>query len=274
MIKNIITIPNKGTSFRNYEKFMQNYDGKTLFSLKKYSEYIPFYIINNIEEQKEQFVYHNFDNGLIKSIFEKTGIYYLFDYKNLYPEKLIYNDLLFYLKHTKYVYNYKLSDKISLQVTNNYIINNNNEILLCLGYKENKLDFLNDDNFKLFISTELINNPDYSNFYKKLYKEYILLFIKEGIKVEFLNEKNFLMTMFNNGVDYDKNFNSLDEINEFLKNKKIDSLLTFDIQEHKDFVKLEEENVEEENGVCVKDIESLVIEKDEVEKEFEEIFKG
>jgi hypothetical protein len=275
MIKNIIKIPLEGeteTNFRQYENIIQNYDKPVFFSLKKYSEYIPFYLIKGVKEGNKRFTYHNIDTVTIKSNFKETGIYYLFNYKQFYSEKLIYSTLLYNLKMSKFIYNYKLNDKISLQINSNYIINSNNEILLCLGYKENKLDFLNDDNFKLFVSTKLLTDSDYSNFYKKIYKDYILLFIQEGIKVEFLTERNLLTTMFNNGVNYDREFNSLTEIEDFFKSKKIESLITFDIQKHKSFIKLEEEVIEEQNGVSVEEIEDIVVEKDSIEEEVEEIF--
>lgn len=121
---------------------------------------------------------------------------------------------------------------VLIHVGNGYIVNEKDEILMILAikpftdirnkgityqsrYSTEPIKEVNAINFTLFVSTELITNPLYANFYKKLDKEYISDAYKAKLPVVFTTSAKIEKLIYSN--EFDMTFNTIDEFNIHLK---------------------------------------------------------
>ena len=99
-----------------------------------------------------------------------------------------------------------------------YLADKDDNILLLLVTNDTDIyqpyDNLKSEHLKLFISTELINNPLYKNLYKKLSTEYIDYCHKHDIEVVYTTSFNIHKRVYGN--NFKVNINNLEELNSIL----------------------------------------------------------
>lgn len=209
------------------------------------NEYFPVYI--TFEEKRNSNYYYyedDFENRLSELVLSNdTNNVYLYrkpervklHHNNLYDD---YSSLFKSLERDtalgKYMFTYH-DVQYHIGVMKGYLVDVNDNILMMLT--TNKYDIFDGDNLKkehlkLYVSTELIRNEIYTNFYKRLYKDYITLFYNEDIDVIFTTSSKIEEAVFKN--DFRIEYDNLTQLNEIL------NILPYEIINH------QEEQVEEE----------------------------
>lgn len=119
-------------------------------------------------------------------------------------------------------------EKNTIYVGKGYVVNEKDEILMILankpksklflqqGYSKSTIPKENAKNLTLLVSTELVTNPIYANFYKKLEKEYILDAYKVNIPVVFTTSAKIENLTYSN--EFEMKFNNIDELQNHLIN--------------------------------------------------------
>lgn len=79
------------------------------------------------------------------------------------------------------------------------------------------------DKFRLYISSELISNPTYKNFYKRLDKEFIQPNLQKGVEVLITTSQKIENSVYSNNFKIEGE--TIEEINNTLKEKPLELLL-------------------------------------------------
>lgn len=79
------------------------------------------------------------------------------------------------------------------------------------------------DKFRLYISSELISNPTYKNFYKRLDKEFIQPNLQKGVEVLITTSQKIENSIYSNNFKIEGE--TIEEINNSLKEKPLELLL-------------------------------------------------
>ncbi|ALN97296.1 hypothetical protein BOX09_gp52 [Flavobacterium phage Fpv1] len=148
------------------------------------------------------------------------------------PRKFNIRDFLEMINESVGLYAFNLGlgeEKNIIYVGKGYIVNDKDEILMVLTTKPDKLNLPfqpryskstipkeNAKNLTLLVSTELVTNPIYTNFYKKLEKEYILDAYKVNIPVVFTTSVKIENLTYSN--EFEMKFNNIDELQNHLIN--------------------------------------------------------
>jgi hypothetical protein len=147
------------------------------------------------------------------------------------PKKFNLRDFLGMINESVGLYPFNLGvgeEKIIIHVAKGYIVNEKDELLMVLTTKPDRLSLHyqsrysnvsipkeNAKHLTLLISTELLTNPVYSNFYKKLEKEYILDAYKAEIPVVFTTTSKIEKLTYSN--EFELKFNTVDELQNHLR---------------------------------------------------------
>lgn len=151
---------------------------------------------------------------------------------NNIPRKFNIRDFLEMINESVGLYAFNLGlreEKNVIYVGKGYIVNDKDEILMVLTTKPDKLHLPfqprysrttipkeNAKNLTLLVSTELLTNSIYANFYKKLEKEYILDAYKVDIPVVFTTSVKIEKLTYSN--EFEMKFNNIDELQNHLAN--------------------------------------------------------
>lgn len=84
---------------------------------------------------------------------------------------------------------------------------------------------LNPEHLKLFVSTELVNNPSYSSIYKKVYQETILPCLQKGMEVSYLLHGEIDKKLFNDGLN--RNFETITDAMSYISPESTGSIYNY-----------------------------------------------
>ena len=171
------------------------------------NKFYPFYILcGPVERLGQSFLYNKPSKDKINNV---IGRY----------------DHLFLSLNSKLTINrfeFTFSDTIHhIFVLKHCILNEKGQIILLMTFDDESLLFdsvLREENkefedkskFKLFVSTEFLLEPKYTNVWKKLDKEYISKCYKKGIRVEFTISNKIDQIVFKNNLNI--NFTSVNDL--------------------------------------------------------------
>lgn len=186
-------------------------------------------------------LYSQFNN---KNITDDVFMYYkpklsIRSQYNISKYDRLFKKLNYSMNFHKYRFDFN-KEQECISLLKGYIVDSNNNILLMVGinkYFDNNLQdaliteleenrvVVKDENyskFKLFISTEFINNPMYSNIWKKLNSVYVQEYYKKNIPVEFTTSDKIDEMFFGN--EFKVKFDSITKLSEHLNNDVIEIL--------------------------------------------------
>lgn len=205
-------------------------------------------------------IYGNYENNYNHLITIKNNAYYPI---NIFNNILLFDDTFFYCKPKqtlKYTYSRydTLLENLNYNNTNNFFkfkFENENyfvnimkgfieddfgNVLLVLCTNDNNIlkndsneEIISNDSLRLYISHEFSKDILYKNVYKKIFKEYITLFINDNIDIVYMSVDKLNKKLYY--YNYNTTFDSITEM---------DNYLTFKIPE---LYFLNEEEIIEEN---------------------------
>ena len=208
--------------------------------------YQPFYSIST-RGQMERFAYGVFKEPS-KHIRTDEGFYYYMkpnidieDFRYLGTYKSLFFHLQDNLKRGVYEFKYD-NNSYQLNAFKGCLLDRYGNILLMLAVENEevfqrgesyKFDY---SKFRLFVSTNLITDDIYTNFYKKLYSEFIEKLIKLGVETIFSSSEKIQNVVYANNFNVE--FNTITELNEHLSSG-IGDLLFTDYSEFRNVVEEE-----------------------------------
>jgi len=140
------------------------------------------------------------------------------------------NNLISNLQDKYYVYNTRIEKEdsvMNIYIKKGYIIDEKNNILLCLTTNDLKVSnsnhILKDESLRLYISNQLVNNPLYKSLYNKLQKDYIIYYQRNDVDIFYMSSKKIEQELFKSPKIF--NFKTIEQMNNYLNSKELNKLL-------------------------------------------------